>query len=179
MIRKPLVINGVTQNLVLNGDETLAKVLRENLLLTGCKIGCGQGHCGACNVIVDGKVTKACVTKISKLADNAKVTTIEGIGTVEDMHPLQVAWMAYGAAQCGFCTPGFIMTSWEIVNSGKEYTDDELRKALSGHLCRCTGYENIFRAVKKTMLRHLGKFEEAEKVNSQGITEYPEPMPFK
>ena len=72
-----------------------------------------------------------------------------------------------------------IMTSWEIVNSGKEYTDDELRKALSGHLCRCTGYENIFRAVKKTMLRHLGKFEEAELVNSQGITEYPDPMPFK
>ena len=71
------------------------------------------------------------------------------------------------------------MTSWEIVNSGKEYTDDELRKALSGHLCRCTGYENIFRAVKKTMLRHLGKFEEADKVDSQGITEYPEPMPFK
>ena len=113
-------------------------------------------------------------------AEGKEIWTLEGLtGPGGELSDIQQAFVDEGAIQCGFCTPGFIMTSWEIVNSGKEYTDDELRKALSGHLCRCTGYENIFRAVKKTMLRHLGKFEEAELVNSQGITEYPEPMPFK
>ena len=156
MIKKTLVINGVTRNLILNGDETLATVLREHLLLTGCKIGCGEGHCGACNVIVDGKVVKACIWKMSKIRDNAEITTIEGVGTLTDMHPLQVAWMAYGCAQCGFCTPGFIMSAVEILESGKKYSRDELRKLLSGHLCRCTGYENILNAVEKTMNKRLG-----------------------
>ena len=157
MIKKTLVINGVTRNLVLKTDETLATVLREHLLLTGCKIGCGEGHCGACNVIMNGKVTKACIVKMSKVPDNAEITTIEGVGTLSDMHPLQVAWMAHGCAQCGFCTPGFIMTAVEILEANALYSDEELRKLLSGHLCRCTGYENIFRAVKKTMYRRLGK----------------------
>ena len=156
MIKKPLVINGVKRTLVLDQDETLATVLREHLLLTGCKIGCGEGHCGACNVIVNGKVTKACIFKMSKIPDNAEITTIEGIGTLEDLHPIQVAWMAYGGAQCGFCTPGFIMSAVEILESGKLYTRDELRKLLSGHLCRCTGYENILNAVEKTMKKRLG-----------------------
>ena len=101
------------------------------------------------------------------------------MGPNGELSDIQQAFIDEGAIQCGFCTPGFILTSWEIVNSGREYTDDELRKALSGHLCRCTGYENIFRAVKKTMLRRLGKEKEAELVNSQGIKDYPEPMPFK
>ena len=109
MIKKVLIINGVERTLVIDGTETLAKVLRERLLLTGCKIGCGQGHCGACNVIVDGKVTRSCITKVAKLRDYAEITTIEGIGTVNNLHPIQVAWMAYGCAQCGFCSPGFIV----------------------------------------------------------------------
>ena len=88
MIKKTLVINGVTRQLVLDGSETLATVLREHLLLTGCKIGCGEGHCGACNVIVNGKVTKACITKMSRIAEGAEITTIEGVGTMADMHPL-------------------------------------------------------------------------------------------
>ena len=87
MVRKTLVINGVTRNLVLAEDETLAKVLREHLLLTGCKIGCGEGHCGACNIIMNGKVTKSCIVKMSKVPDNAEITTIEGVGTLSDMHP--------------------------------------------------------------------------------------------
>ena len=160
MIRKKLVINGVARDLVLDGSETLAKLLRERLLLTGCKIGCGEGHCGACNVIVDGKVTRSCVTKVTRLKDNAEITTIEGIGTLHDMHPLQVAWMAYGGAQCGFCTPGLVLTGVELVNSGKRYTREQLREKISGHLCRCTGYENIFKAVKKTMLRRLGRLDD-------------------
>lgn len=109
MIKKVLIINGVERTLVLEGNETLAKVLRDRLLLTGCKVGCGEGHCGACNVILDGKVTRSCITKVSKLRDYAEITTIEGVGTVNNLHPLQVAWMAYGCAQCGFCSPGFII----------------------------------------------------------------------
>ena len=156
MIKKSLVINGVQRILIVEPHETLATVLREHLLLTGCKIGCGEGHCGACNVILDGKVTRSCLLKMEKIRDNAEITTIEGVGTLHDMHPLQVAWMAYGGAQCGFCTPGFLMTAVEILDSGKLYSDEELRKLLSGHLCRCTGYENILKAVKKTMYRRLG-----------------------
>ena len=91
MIKKNLVINGVNRTLLVEDNETLASVLRERLLLTGCKIGCGEGHCGACNVIVDGKVTRSCITKMSRLKDGAQITTIEGIGTISDMHPLQVA----------------------------------------------------------------------------------------
>ena len=101
MIKKALLINGVQRTVLIEGTETLASVLRERLLLTGCKIGCGEGHCGACNVIMDGKVTRACIVKMNKVRDNAEITTIEGVGTVSDMHPLQVAWTATGAAQCG------------------------------------------------------------------------------
>ena len=108
MIKKTLKINGVERILILDKDETLAQVLREHLLLTGCKIGCGEGHCGACNVIMNGKVTRSCIYKMSRVPDNAEITTIEGVGTISDMHPIQVAWMAYGCAQCGFCSPGFI-----------------------------------------------------------------------
>ena len=160
-------------------DRRLLDLLREDLHLTGVKEGCGEGECGACTVIINGEGFNSCIY-LAVWAEGKEIWTLEGLtGPGGELSDIQQAFVDEGAIQCGFCTPGFIMTSWEIVNSGREYTDDELRKALSGHLCRCTGYENIFRAVKKTMLRHLGKYEEAELVNSQGITEYPEPMPFK
>ena len=145
MIRKPLTINGVNRLLVLDGDETLATVLREHLLLTGCKIGCGAGHCGACNVIVDGEVKKACVTKMSRIPDNAQITTIEGVGTLSDMHPLQVAWMAYGCAQCGFCTPGFIISAKVLLEKNPSPTREEVRDWFNKqrNLCRCTGYKPL------------------------------------
>ena len=98
MIKKTLKINGVERILILDKDETLAQVLRDHLLLTGCKIGCGEGHCGACNVIMNGKVTRSCIYKMSRVPDHAEITTIEGVGTLSDMHPIQVAWMAYGCA---------------------------------------------------------------------------------
>ena len=91
MIKKTLKINGVERILILDKDETLAQVLRNHLLLTGCKIGCGEGHCGACNVIMNGKVTRSCIYKMSRVPDNAEITTIEGVGTISDMHPIQVA----------------------------------------------------------------------------------------
>ena len=148
MIKKTLVINGVTRKLVLDGSETLATVLREHLLLTGCKIGCGEGHCGACNVIVNGKVTKACITKMSRIAEGAEITTIEGIGTMADMHPLQVAWMAYGCAQCGFCSPGFIISAKVLLEQNPNPTRVEVRDWFNKqrNLCRCTGYKPLIDA---------------------------------
>ena len=149
MIKKVLIINGVERTLVLEGNETLAKVLRERLLLTGCKIGCGEGHCGACNVIVDGKVTRSCITKVTKLRDYAEITTIEGIGTVNNLHPIQVAWMAYGCAQCGFCSPGFIMSAKGLLMRNPDPTREEVREWFTrhGNVCRCTGYKPIVDAV--------------------------------
>ena len=127
MIRKTFVINGVQRTMMVNENETLATFLRERLLLTGCKIGCGEGHCGACNVIVDGKVARSCLMKLSKIKDGAEITTIEGIGTISDMHPLQVAWMAHGCAQCGFCSPGFIMTAKVLLDNNNAPTREEVR----------------------------------------------------
>ncbi len=149
MIKKTFIINGVERHLILEGDETLAKVLREYLLLTGCKIGCGQGHCGACNVLVDGKLVKACIAKVSKIRENAEITTIEGLGTIGDMHPLQVAWMAHGAAQCGFCSPGFIISAKALLDENPNPTREEVRDWFnrSRNLCRCTGYKPIVDAV--------------------------------
>ena len=148
MIKKVLMINGVERTLVIDGTETLATILRERLLLTGCKIGCGQGHCGACNVIVDGKVTKACITKVVKLRDYAEITTIEGIGTVNNLHPIQVAWMAYGAAQCGFCSPGFIVSAKVLLDNNPNPTREEVRDWFNKNrnLCRCTGYKPLIDA---------------------------------
>ncbi|HIS66402.1 MAG TPA: (2Fe-2S)-binding protein, partial [Candidatus Scatomorpha merdipullorum] len=141
MYKKVLIINGVERTLVLKGDESLATVLRERLLLTGCKIGCGQGHCGACNVIVDGKVTRSCITKALKLRDYAEITTVEGIGTVNNLHPIQVAWMAYGCAQCGFCSPGFIVSAKVLLEQNPNPTREEVRDWFdkNRNLCRCTG----------------------------------------
>lgn len=149
MIKRTFIVNGVTRQVLVEENETLASFLRERLLLTGCKIGCGQGHCGACNVIVDGKVTRSCITKLSRLPDNAEITTIEGIGTLRDMHPLQVAWMAHGCAQCGFCSPGFIMTSKVLLDNNPNPTREEVRDWFqqNRNLCRCTGYKPLVDAV--------------------------------
>ena len=145
MIRKTFVINGVQRTMMVNENETLATFLRERLLLTGCKIGCGEGHCGACNVIVDGKVARSCLMKLSKIKDGAEITTIEGIGTISDMHPLQVAWMAHGCAQCGFCSPGFIMTAKVLLDNNNAPTREEVRDWFqkNRNLCRCTGYKPL------------------------------------
>ena len=115
MIKKNVVINGVHQLLLVDGEVTLANVLRGQLHMTGTKIGCGKAQCGACSVIVDGKVIRSCVTKMKRIADDAEITTIEGVGTKEHLHPLQLAWMIHGAAQCGFCSPGFIVSAKQLL----------------------------------------------------------------
>ena len=137
--------------------ESLADVLRERLGLTSVKKGCEVGECGACTVLIDGEAYNSCIY-LAVWAEGKHIRTLEGLlGPNGELSHIQQAFVDEAAIQCGFCTPGFILTAVEILESGKEYTDDELRKLLSGHLCRCTGYENILRAVKKTMYKRLGK----------------------
>ena len=150
------ILNDEPTCVLVEENLRLLDVLRDCCYLTGTKEGCGVGECGACTVIVDGEAVNACLVLALSVAGK-RVTTIEGLAKGGVLHPLQQAVVDHHALQCGFCTPGFIMTAVEILESGKLYSDDELRKLLSGHLCRCTGYENIFRAVKKTMYRRLGK----------------------
>ena len=135
----------------------LTDLLRNEFGLTSVKKGCEVGECGACTVIIDGEAFNSCIY-LAVWAEGKHITTLEGLlGPNGELSDIQQAFVEEAAIQCGFCTPGFILTAWEILESGKEYTDAELRKLLSGHLCRCTGYENILRAVKKTMYKRLGK----------------------
>ena len=157
-------INGKDVEKIVDVRASLTDMLRNDYRLTSVKKGCEVGECGACTALIDGEAINTCLY-LAVWAEGKHIITLEDLmnpdGTVSDV---QKAFMEETSIQCGFCIPGFILTATEIVNSGKEYTDDELRKLLSGHLCRCTGYQNIFRAVKKTMLRRLGKNEEAELV---------------
>ena len=149
MIRKVLNVNGVDQLLIVDENASLADVLRNQMLLTGCKVGCGIGQCGACNIVMNGKVTRSCVTKMGKVLDGAVIQTIEGLGTPENLHPLQLAWMAYGCAQCGFCSPGFIMTAKVLLEENDSPTRQEVRNWFNKNrnLCRCTGYKPLIDAV--------------------------------
>ena len=149
-------LNEEPVELYVDANKTMLNVLRDELCYTGTKEGCGAGECGACTVIVDGKPINSCLVLAPEM-DGMHITTVEGLAKDGELSPIQKAFVEHAALQCGFCTPGFILTAVKILESGKEYTDDELRKLLSGHLCRCTGYENILRAVKKTMYRRLGK----------------------
>jgi len=111
MEKKVVPVNGVSRTLIVNPETSLAQVIREQIGLTGTKIGCGGAQCGACSVIMDGKVVRSCSTKMRRVPEGAAITTIEGIGTADNLHPVQVAWMVHGGAQCGFCSPGFIVSA--------------------------------------------------------------------
>ena len=157
-------INGKERKTMVDVRASLTDMLRNDYRLTSVKKGCEVGECGACTVLIDGEAFNSCIY-LAVWAEGKKITTTEGLlGPNGELSDIQQAFVDEAAVQCGFCSPGFVMTALEILESGIEYTDDQLRKLLSGHLCRCTGYENIFRAVKKTMLRRLGKNEEAELV---------------
>ncbi|WP_029897741.1 molybdopterin-dependent aldehyde oxidoreductase [Desulfohalovibrio reitneri] len=149
MFKRTLWINGLEKRLVVDPEETLANVLREQLHLTGTKVGCGQGQCGCCSVIMDGKVVRSCVTKMKKVADGAAVTTIEGVGQPGRLHALQLAWMVHGGAQCGFCTPGFIMAAKGLLDTTPSPSRDDVRDWFQKHrnACRCTGYKQLVDAV--------------------------------
>ena len=149
MISKTLIVNGMTKTLLVNPDDSLADVLRGQLLLTSVKVGCGTGQCGACNVILDGKLVRTCTLKMKRVEDGAAVTTLEGIGTPEHMHPLQLSWMFHGGAQCGFCTPGFIVSAKCLLDNNPAPTRNDVRDWFQSHrnACRCTGYKPLVDAV--------------------------------
>ncbi|MBP2645480.1 MAG: Aldehyde dehydrogenase (FAD-independent) [Firmicutes bacterium] len=149
MQKKVLNVNGLARTLIVDTEATLASVLREQLLLTGCKVGCNQGQCGSCTILLDGKVVRSCIVKMRKVPESAKIFTIEGLGTPENLHPLQVAWMAYGCAQCGFCSPGFILSAKGLLDDNVNPTREEVRDWFqkNRNACRCTGYKPLVDAV--------------------------------
>lgn len=150
-------INGRDVEKVVDVRASLTDMLRNDFRLTSVKKGCEVGECGACNVLIDGEAFNSCIY-LAVWAEGKQIRTLESLtGPNGELSDIQQAFLDETAIQCGFCTPGFIMTAVEILESGRLYSDGELRKLLSGHLCRCTGYENILRAVKKTMYRRLGK----------------------
>ncbi|KAF5059359.1 Caffeine dehydrogenase subunit gamma [anaerobic digester metagenome] len=150
-------LNGKNVERTVDVRASLTDMLRNDFRMTSVKKGCEVGECGACNVLIDGEAFNSCIY-LAVWAEGKAIRTLEGLlGPNGELSDIQQAFVDEAAIQCGFCSPGFMLTAVEILESGKEYTDDELRKLLSGHLCRCTGYENILRAVKKTMYRRLGK----------------------
>jgi aldehyde oxidoreductase len=164
MQKKVLNINGLSRTLIVDPETSLASVLREQLLLTGCKVGCNQGQCGSCSIIVDGEVVRSCIVKMKKVVDDAKIITIEGLGTPENLHPLQVAWMAYGCAQCGFCSPGFILSAKVLLDQNINPTREEIRDWFQKHrnACRCTGYKPIVDAVMAAVKVVRGEMRKEE-----------------
>lgn len=158
-----LELNGQTRRFAVDGDETLLHLLRERAGLTGAKKGCDLGECGACTVIMNGRAVNSCCV-FAVQADGARVETIEGIGTAEHPHPLQKAFVDAGAIQCGFCTPGMIMAAKALLDREPAPGPEQIRQALSGNLCRCTGYEKIEQAVQmasRAIREYLGRGETA------------------
>lgn len=166
MLKKQLVINGINKTLIVDPNASLADVLRKQLLLTGTKVSCKDGHCGACSVILDGKLVLSCLIKMSKVKDGASVVTVEGIGTPDKMHPIQVAFAVFGAAQCGFCTPGMVVSAKALLDSNLSPTREEVRAWLTKHhnVCRCTGYKPIVDGIMDAakVLRGEMKLEDLE-----------------
>lgn len=149
-----MVVNGEEVSLPIDSRETLLETLRVRLGLTSVKKGCEVGECGACTVLVDGEPIDSCIY-LTVWARNKSIITVEGLSKGDCLHPVQQAFVDEAAVQCGFCTPGLILTAVSLVNKNKRYTRDELRREISGHLCRCTGYEHILNAVEKAIEENI------------------------
>jgi carbon-monoxide dehydrogenase small subunit len=141
-----LVVNGVSRSLELEPRTLLVHALRDGLGLTGAKVGCDTSQCGACTVLVDGLATKSC-TLLAAQCEGARITTIEGLSDAPALHPVQRAFVEQHALQCGFCTPGFIMAAVDLLEQDPRPDEAEIRHALRGNLCRCTGYQPIVEAI--------------------------------
>ena len=141
-----VIVNGTERSASVASETTLLELLREHLLLTGAKRGCDAGDCGACTVLVDGKAVNACLM-LAVQASGRTITTIEGLATHSALHPLQHAFDEHGALQCGFCGPGVILSAKALLDENPHPTTSEIREALAGHLCRCTGYTKMIEAV--------------------------------
>jgi carbon-monoxide dehydrogenase small subunit len=146
-VRMALTVNGEARELLFDGYKTLLELLREDLNLPGTKHGCELGECGACAVMMDGELVLSCLVAGVECA-GAKVETIEGMANGPELHPLQTCFADHGAAQCGYCTPGFLLAAKDLLEHNPKATRDEIAQALSGQLCRCTGYLQIFDAVE-------------------------------
>jgi carbon-monoxide dehydrogenase small subunit len=142
-----ITVNGAPRTAEVEPRTLLVHLLREHLNLTGTHVGCDTSNCGACTVWLDGEAVKSC-TVLAVQADGCEVTTIEGISENGDLHPMQQAFHENHALQCGYCTPGMVMTAIKLLEANPEPTDEEIRRGLEGNLCRCTGYENIVAAVR-------------------------------
>ena len=143
-----LTVNGDTYSLAVDPWRTLNQVLREDLNLTGTKLGCGSGDCGACTVILEGRSVSSCLT-LAVEADGKKIMTVEGLApSGEELHPIQEAFIEKGAIQCGFCTPGMELSAYHLLSKNPRPTDEQIREGLSGNLCRCTGYYKIVKAIE-------------------------------
>ena len=140
-------VNGAAREVSVDADTPLLYVLRNDLELNGPKFGCGLAQCGACTVMIEGKAVRSCVTPVS--AVKSEVTTIEGLGTLEKLHPLQKAFIEEQACQCGYCGNGMVMSAKALLAANPRPTNEEIRKALNGHLCRCASHNRIVRAVQR------------------------------
>ena len=143
-----LVVNGERRELDVEPRRLLVQAIREDLNLTGTHVGCDTSQCGACTVTVDGRAIKSC-TMLAVQADGATITTIEGLADGETLHPLQAAFWAKHGLQCGFCTPGMIMAAADLLERTADPSDDDIRHAIEGNYCRCTGYQNIVAAIRE------------------------------
>jgi carbon-monoxide dehydrogenase small subunit len=145
-----LTVNGTKRSVEIDERESLLEVLRDKLGLTSVKQGCGVGECGACAVLIDGISIDSCVY-LASWADGKEIRTVEGLTVNGELSDLQQSFVDEGAVQCGFCIPGFVISATELRESGKNYSREEIRRALSGHLCRCTGYQKIVEATEKSL----------------------------
>ena len=171
------ILNGAPRRVIVDPRKNLLKVIREDLRLTGTKDGCSAGHCGTCAVLMDGEVVLSCRVPVSK-AQGKEITTIEGIGTLKNPHPLQLAFAKAGAIQCGFCTPGMIVRAKSILDKNLDPSRDEIKKALQPHICRCTGYQKIFEAIELAASYLRGKTKSIElKLTGKGTIGQPVTRP--
>jgi carbon-monoxide dehydrogenase small subunit len=155
------ILNGESRKMTIEPSKTLVDLIRDDLDLTGTKKGCGTGDCGACTVILDGKAVVSCLV-LGVEADGSEITTIEAIKKGAELHPMQEAFVRHGAVQCGFCTPGMILSAKALVDENPRPSEHEARVAISGNLCRCTGYQKIVEAIISTGRRDESASEQEE-----------------
>ncbi|MGB2806483.1 MAG: (2Fe-2S)-binding protein [Sedimentisphaerales bacterium] len=147
-VKVTFTVNGKEKTISTDPERSLLDVLREELHLTGTKYGCGEGRCGACSVLMDGQHVLSCVTPVAQ-AEKKSITTIEGLAEGDSLHPVQEAFLAEGAMQCGYCTPGMILTAVALLEKNPNPTDEEIAAAMNVNICRCNGYPKILNAVRR------------------------------
>jgi aerobic-type carbon monoxide dehydrogenase small subunit (CoxS/CutS family) len=150
-----LIIDGQKRAVVTDPERSLLDVLREDLHVMGPKYGCGEGRCGACTVLMDGKRTLSCITPVGD-ADNKKITTIEGLADGDLLHPVQQAFLDEGAIQCGYCTPGMVLSAVALLDENPQPTDEQIAEWMNGNICRCNGYTKILNAVRRAAAQKRG-----------------------